>query len=841
MGTSISQELKECCTDRGVDEFEAVKLSTPENGGTIITNDLKSIENNPKARDRERDESLEPLRTDIAKYTEPDATENKLKGKDKEAPEQKKPEKEQKKEEPNTKETKDKELKEKELKENEIKAKELKEKEEKELKDKELQEKELKEKQNKELKDKEQKDKELKDKELKEQKERELKEKETREKELREKEIKEKEEDNPRVMDNSYSVLSVYDNLNDISVYDFSKINWNTLKFDTLNEIFPKAMIYNDSVHSSHSHFFPIRAWEEYQRRLVEKAGNGYMIDTAFPPENKSIVGSRTLTKPSDNQKLQEYFKYTFKRLPDLVPGMKVLHDDLSVQPNDINQGFLGDCYFLGSLAATAAERPDRLTRCIFQRSESKCGYYCIWLCITGAWKPILIDDHIPVRPDGAIPFTSTKNKVTWAMLYEKAFAKAYEGYWHIGRGGQTNHALHDITGAPTIHLDLKKPEDEEKCLRTLLGSTKKGYIMTASTKEAESGVIEEENSATGLVSGHAYTLLGAFKTPDGVPLVKLRNPWGKGEWKGDWSDKSPKWTKDLIKQFNVTDEDNGMFYMSYEDLRKHFVAVTICEYNDGLIYSSCQFKEPNSDYCIMRFEIEREGRYYVGVSQPDTKHFFMAANYELAFISCFICKTEGLETNEEFSYVDEFSGKERDPWIELRLTPGVYWAILFFKWKFDRKEFTFWTYGAGMSNAKIKNYQDNERKAIDIIKRTAYYESKRAPAECWTPLYKDDERFKAARSFELNKMNAVKGINNRNSNTAYSVTLYENNVKGLKADIGITGNKMVNCRTLYPEKNLQSCSMSLPCATQDLFICQYTNLPSQFSFSQSIQVEYRE
>ena len=25
--------------------------------------------------------------------------------------------------------------------------------------------------------------------------------------------------------------------------------------------------------------------------------------------------------------------------------------------------------------------------------------------------------------------------------------------------------------------------------------------------------------------------------------LVKLRNPWGKGEWKGDWGDDSWLWT----------------------------------------------------------------------------------------------------------------------------------------------------------------------------------------------------------------------------------------------------------------------------------------------------------
>jgi calpain-15 len=30
---------------------------------------------------------------------------------------------------------------------------------------------------------------------------------------------------------------------------------------------------------------------------------------------------------------------------------------------------------------------------------------------------------------------------------------------------------------------------------------------------------------------------------------MKLRNPWGnKGEWNGDWSDKSDKWTPELKK-----------------------------------------------------------------------------------------------------------------------------------------------------------------------------------------------------------------------------------------------------------------------------------------------------
>ena len=46
--------------------------------------------------------------------------------------------------------------------------------------------------------------------------------------------------------------------------------------------------------------------------------------------------------------------------------------------------------------------------------------------------------------------------------------------------------------------------------------------------------------------------------------LVKLRNPWGKGEWSGDWSDGCYKWTPQLKKQLNFVNQDDGSFFMSY-------------------------------------------------------------------------------------------------------------------------------------------------------------------------------------------------------------------------------------------------------------------------------------
>jgi hypothetical protein len=30
--------------------------------------------------------------------------------------------------------------------------------------------------------------------------------------------------------------------------------------------------------------------------------------------------------------------------------------------------------------------------------------------------------------------------------------------------------------------------------------------------------------------------------------LIKLRNPWGKGEWKKEWQDNFEQWTPELMK-----------------------------------------------------------------------------------------------------------------------------------------------------------------------------------------------------------------------------------------------------------------------------------------------------
>jgi calpain-15 len=46
--------------------------------------------------------------------------------------------------------------------------------------------------------------------------------------------------------------------------------------------------------------------------------------------------------------------------------------------------------------------------------------------------------------------------------------------------------------------------------------------------------------------------------------IVKVRNPWGNKEWKGDWSFGSNNWTPELKKRLNYEkNPHDGSFYMS--------------------------------------------------------------------------------------------------------------------------------------------------------------------------------------------------------------------------------------------------------------------------------------
>ena len=71
------------------------------------------------------------------------------------------------------------------------------------------------------------------------------------------------------------------------------------------------------------------------------------------------------------------------------------------------------------------------------------------------------------------------------------------------------------------------------------------------------------------------------FEDNDGeeIKLVKIRTPWASTEWTGRWSDDSELWDtvpEEVREEYHVEDND-GAFWMSFEDWVDEFEMCTIC------------------------------------------------------------------------------------------------------------------------------------------------------------------------------------------------------------------------------------------------------------------------
>lgn len=93
-----------------------------------------------------------------------------------------------------------------------------------------------------------------------------------------------------------------------------------------------------------------------------------------------------------------------------------------------------------------------------------------------------------------------------------------------------------------------------------------------------------------GLFSSHAYSILKATEYK-GKRFLKLRNPWGKSEWTGRWSDGSKEWSKEWLGALDALDHqfgDDGAFIMEYEDFLQTWYAVERTQlFDDSWVMSS--------------------------------------------------------------------------------------------------------------------------------------------------------------------------------------------------------------------------------------------------------------
>lgn len=121
---------------------------------------------------------------------------------------------------------------------------------------------------------------------------------------------------------------------------------------------------------------------------------------------------------------------------------------------------------------------------------------------------------------------------------------------------------------------DLLKQADSQDCI-----------IVTASKQSTVSESVDE----SGIVRGHAFSILSVHEFDNQgqtEKLLQLRNPWGRQEWNGEWSDKSPLWTEELNAKLGHTDADDGTFFMPLNRFLEKYDDTHICANPDLNMYS---------------------------------------------------------------------------------------------------------------------------------------------------------------------------------------------------------------------------------------------------------------
>ncbi|KFV12931.1 Calpain-14, partial [Tauraco erythrolophus] len=309
-------------------------------------------------------------------------------------------------------------------------------------------------------------------------------------------------------------------------------------------------------------------------------------IDDSFPAHISSIGTGALLKKLPRN--LQWKRPHDLHRSPVFYAGNR--------KQLDLCQGLVENCWFLAALEALTFHQ-DILAAVVpqnqsFERKYAGIFHFRFWHF--GEWVDVVVDDRLAVNEAGELVFVSSVYKnVFWGALLEKAYAKLYGSYEDL-QIGQVSEALVDFTGGVNTRINLAAaPPDLWDILtratysRSLMGcQTHLGvYFPSVSLPCIQTTKVLKN----GLVAGHAYTVTGIRKVtcqygPEN--LVRLRNPWGKIEWKGDWSDSSYKWEllspkeKILLRK----KKEDGEFWMSLRDFKIHFVDLTICKLTPDLM-----------------------------------------------------------------------------------------------------------------------------------------------------------------------------------------------------------------------------------------------------------------
>jgi hypothetical protein len=195
----------------------------------------------------------------------------------------------------------------------------------------------------------------------------------------------------------------------------------------------------------------------------------------------------------------------------------------------NIEQGGLGDCYFMASFVSVIyADNGGALSKNLIVphlAGGKTVAYDVTFFQANGRKVKIEVDpDLLHSKTDGSIYYAASvatkPGAEEWApSLVEKAYAQWHKSFKAIGDGGTAADGIFALTGVATVDTTAKDPKIVAK-----IDAAAKGHKAQVACTWGEHDHVSYAN--TGVYADHCYSLRGIRKSGSSV-FVQLRNPWG--------------------------------------------------------------------------------------------------------------------------------------------------------------------------------------------------------------------------------------------------------------------------------------------------------------------------
>jgi hypothetical protein len=187
----------------------------------------------------------------------------------------------------------------------------------------------------------------------------------------------------------------------------------------------------------------------------------------------------------------------------------------------DINQGSVGDCYYLATLAGYANNCPDVITNSAVDLGD---GTYAVEYFSGGTPSFVRVNANVPTGGFGGYKYDHPgTNGTLWGVVMEKAFA-----YFRTSAHTWANIA----SGWPSeVYSDLHQSSASFNPGLTIfwIPIYPDNTLFSIVSSDLASGkpvTLCTPGSVPNLVADHCYTLVSTY-TVGGVHKYVVRNPWG--------------------------------------------------------------------------------------------------------------------------------------------------------------------------------------------------------------------------------------------------------------------------------------------------------------------------